>query len=196
MTEFYDKHTDQFLKDTRNVDMTALRNRFLAALPRNATHTTRILDAGSGSGRDARAFWEMGYQVDAFDASTAMVKAMCDYAGIPIRQMRFEDFIWDHSFEGIWACASLLHVRRPDLPAVLRRLADHLVPDGILYASFKFGTEDRTKDGRHFTDMTEETLSALLDECSALRQVETWRTSDRRPDREEDIWLNALLRKS
>lgn len=196
MTEFYDNYTDQFLKDTRDVDMAALRNRFLAALPRNATHTTRILDAGSGSGRDARTFWEMGYQVDAFDASPAMVKATCDYAGIPVRQMRFEDFTWNHSFEGIWACASLLHVRRPDLPAVLRHLTKHLVPKGVLYASFKFGTEDRTKDGRHFTDMTEETLTALLDECSALRQVETWRTSDRRPNREEDIWLNTLLRKS
>lgn len=196
MTAFYDTHTEQFLKDTRDVDMKALRDRFLAALPAKTTDTTRILDAGTGSGRDARAFREMGYQIHAFDASAAMVKAARDYAGILVRQMRLEDFAWKHAFEGIWACASLLHVRRPDLPAVMRRLADHLVPDGVLYASFKFGTEDRTKDGRHFTDMTEETLSALLDECSALRQVETWRSSDRRPDREENIWLNALLRKS
>lgn len=196
MTEFYDIHTEQFLKDTRDVDMTALRDRFLAALPGKTTNTTRILDAGTGSGRDARAFREMGYQVNAFDASPAMVKAACDYTGTPVRQMRFEDFAWEHAFEGIWACASLLHVRRPDLPAVMRRLANHLVPESVLYASFKFGTEDRTKDSRHFTDMTEETLSGLLDECPALRQVETWRSSDRRPDRKEDIWLNALLRKS
>lgn len=196
MTEFYDTHTEQFLKDTRDVDMKALRDRFLKALPANPANTKRILDAGTGSGRDARAFWELGYQVHAFDASPAMVKAAGDYAGIPVRQMRFEDFAWDHSYEGIWACASLLHVLRPNLPAVMRRLADHLVPQGVLYASFKFGTEDRTQDGRHFTDMTEETLSALLDECPALRQVETWRSSDRRPDRKEDIWLNALLRKS
>ena len=196
MTEFYDTHTEQFLKDTRDVDMKALRDRFLAALPGKTTYTTRILDAGTGSGRDARAFWEMGYQVHAFDASRAMVKAARDHACLPVRQMQFEDFACEHAFEGIWACASLLHVRRPDLPAVMHHLASHLVPGGILYASFIFGTEDRTKDGRHFTDMTEETLSALLDECSALRQVETWRSSDRRPDREEDIWLNTLLRKS
>jgi 2-polyprenyl-3-methyl-5-hydroxy-6-metoxy-1,4-benzoquinol methylase len=196
MTEFYDTHTEQFLNDTRDVDMKALHDRFLAALPANATHTARILDAGTGSGRDARAFRAIGYQVHAFDASPAMTKAARDYAGIPVSQMWFEDFTWDHSFEGIWACASLLHVQRPNLPGVMRRLADHLVPKGVLYASFKFGTEDRTKDGRHFTDMKEETLAALLDECSALRQVETWRSSDRRPDREEDIWLNALLRKS
>ncbi len=196
MTEFYDTHTEQFLKDTRDIDMTALRDRFLAALPASATHTARILDAGTGSGRDARALREIGCQVHAFDASPAIVKAAGDYAGIPVRQMRFEDVVWEHAFEGIWACASLLHVRRPNLPGVMRRLADHLVPEGVLYASFKFGTEDRTKNGRHFTDMTEETLSALLDECSPLRQVETWRSSDRRPDKEEDIWLNALLRKS
>lgn len=176
--------------------MSALRDRFLALLPQAPGDTVRILDAGAGSGRDARAFRRAGYQVAAFDASPTMVEAATDFAELPVRQMRFEDFAWYHPFEGIWACASLLHVARVTLPDVIQRLADHLVKDGILYASFKFGTGDRQKDGRHFTDMTEESLSALLDECPALRQVELWRTNDRRPDKKEDIWLNAFLRKS
>ncbi|WP_316294099.1 methyltransferase domain-containing protein [Aestuariicoccus sp. MJ-SS9] len=196
MIDFYDTNAEQFLNDTRHVDMSALRERFIAELPQDAADTVRILDAGTGSGRDARAFHRAGYQVAAFDASPTMVKASADFAGLPVQQMRFEDFSWDHSFEGIWACASLLHLARKDLPFVMRRLADHMVTDGILYASFKLGSGDRQKDGRLFTDMTEESLSALLDESPALRQVEIWRTNDRRPDKKEDIWLNALLRKS
>jgi SAM-dependent methyltransferase len=195
MTEFYDANAEQFLKNTRDVDMTALRNRFLAALPQPLADTARILDAGTGSGRDARAFRRAGYRVDAFDASPAMVEAATAFAEIPVRHLRFEDFAWNSPFEGIWACASLLHVAREDLPAVMRRLADHLVTDGILYASFKLGTGDRLKDGRHFTDMTEETLSSLLDECPTLQQDKVWRSEDRRADRKEDIWLNTLLRK-
>ncbi|WP_217362412.1 class I SAM-dependent methyltransferase [Ruegeria arenilitoris] len=196
MTGFYEANAEQFLKDTRDVDTTALRNRFLAALPQTLAHTARILDAGTGSGRDARAFRRAGYRVAAFDASPAMVEAATDFAQIPVRHLRFEDFAWNSPFEGIWACASLLHVSREDLPAVICRLADHLVTDGILYASFKLGTGERQKDGRHFTDMTEETLSSLLDECPTLRQATVWRSEDCRAERKEDIWLNALLRKS
>lgn len=196
MNDFYDANAEQFLTDTRHVDMSALLERFIDELPEAPADTVRILDAGTGSGRDARAFHHAGYQVAAFDASPAMVKAATEFAGLPVQHMRFEDFSWEHPFEGIWACASLLHVTRRDLPSVMRRLANHLVTDGILYASFKLGFGDRQKDGRHFTDMTEESFSALLDECPALRQVEFWRTNDRRPDRKEDIWLNALLRKS
>ncbi len=196
MTEFYEANAEQFLKDTRDVDMTALRNRFLAALPQTLSNAARILDAGTGSGRDARAFRRAGYRVAAFDASPAMVEAATEFAQVPVRHLRFEDFAWNSPFEGIWACASLLHVAREDLSSVMRRLADHLVTDGILYVSFKLGTGERQKDGRNFTDMNEETFSSLLDECPDLRQVEVWRSSDCRPDRKEDIWLNALLRKT
>lgn len=195
MTEYYETNADSFIATTRAVDMSALRSRFLTQLPPTCHGPARILDAGTGSGRDARAFRLAGYQIEAFDASPAMVQAATEFASIPVRCLRFESFHWEHLFDGIWACASLLHVARPDLPTVLRRLADHLVPGGILYASFKLGTGDRHKDGRHFTDMIEETFSALLDECPSLRQVETWRSGDRRPDRKEDIWLNTLLRK-
>nr|WP_321251611.1 class I SAM-dependent methyltransferase [uncultured Ruegeria sp.] len=196
MSDFYEAKAEQFVKDTRDVDMTALRDRFLAVLPQSTADTVRILDAGTGSGRDALAFRRAGYQVAAFDASPAMVEAATVFAGLPVQHLRFEDFAWNNPFEGIWACASLLHVAREDLSGVMRRLADHLVTDGILYVSFKLGTGERQKDGRSFTDMNEETLSSLLDECPDLRQVEVWRSSDCRPDRKEDIWLNALLRKT
>ncbi|MGY3437499.1 MULTISPECIES: class I SAM-dependent methyltransferase [unclassified Marinovum] len=195
MADYYDKNAWQFLKATRDVDMTALRTRFLEAIPKSDTRC-RILDAGAGSGRDAHAFRGQGYQVEAFDASRAMVQAASALTGISVRHMRFEDFQWDHSFEGIWACASLLHVARCDLPGVILRLGYHLVPQGVLYASFKLGIGERISTDRHFTDMNEETFGTLLDDCPTLRQVATWRSEDRRSDRKEELWFNALLRKS
>ena len=94
--------------------MSEARGRFLAAVPSRPDGPARILDAGSGSGRDTQAFRVSGHEVEAFDASPAMVSATQAHAAVPTRLMRFEDFAWEHSFEGIWACASLLHVALVD----------------------------------------------------------------------------------
>lgn len=195
MTEFYDANARAFISTTRDVDMSDMQRRFLAALPIVADKPARILDAGSGSGRDALSLRLLGYKVEAFDASAAMVAATREHAGVPVRQMRFEDFAWEHPFEGIWACASLLHVAEADLPGVIDRLAAHLPRGGALYLSFKLGTGERVKDGRRFTDMTEDSLATLLDGCSALGLPDIWQSRDCRPDRASDIWVNAVVTK-
>lgn len=195
MTNYYETNADEFVRTTQSVDMSAIRDRFISVLPQEVAENTAILDAGTGSGRDAAAFKKLGYRVAAFDASPSMVKAATAFSGIPVRLMPLERLEWEHRFHGIWACASLLHVSRDALPDVMNRLAKHLVPQGILYASFKYGDDERQQDGRHFTDMTEETFATLLDECPSLRQVDIWRTHDQRPNKFQDIWLNALLKK-
>lgn len=174
--------------------MSDARARFIAALP--AADPIRILDAGSGSGRDSLAFRLAGYRVEAFDASPEMVAATRSHADVHTRLLRFEEFVWDHDFEGIWACASLLHVAGTDLPAVLDRLAARLVPDGVIYLSFKLGVGERTKEGRRFTDMTEERLCRVLDRTRGLIQSKTWRSQDCRPSRATEMWVNALVKKA
>ena len=195
MTEYYRKNAGEFVAATQCVDMSDLRRRFIEALPKPGTGSARILDAGSGSGRDARAFGVAGYQVEAFDAAPAMVEATRNHASVRTFQMRFEDFAWDHPFEGIWACASLLHVASADLAGVFNQLAKHLVPKGVIYASFKLGTGERIKDGRRFTDMTSEGMATLLNRCPELEQIDLWQSKDHRPDRESEHWLNALVGK-
>lgn len=195
MTEFYDTNASTFISTTRDVDMSDMQRRFLAALPIIDGKPARILDAGAGSGRDALAFRLLGYEVEAFDASPAMVAATRDHAGVNARQMRFEDFAWEHPFEGIWACASLLHVSEQDLPGVINRLAAHLTSGGALYLSFKLGTGERDKDGRRFTDMTEDSLATLLDGSGALDHPDIWQSRDCRPDRASEMWLNAVVTK-
>ena len=185
-----------FIETTRDADMSQARGRFLAAVPRRPAGAARILDAGSGSVRDALAFRLGGHEVEAFDASPAMVAATQAHAGVPTRLLRFEDFAWDHPFEGIWACAALLHVAETDLPAAIARLAAHLVPSGALYLSFKRGTGERVKDGRRFTDMTGEGLRSLLDGCGAFGEADIWESRYCRPDRATEVWVNAVVTKA
>ncbi len=65
-------------------------------------------------------------------------------------------------YDGIWASASLLHVKEADLKDVMSRLKRLLKAGGILYASFKEGNFERIKDGRFFHDMTEEKCKELF----------------------------------
>lgn len=99
----------------------------------------------------------------------------------------------DQPFDGIWACASLLHVPRAHLSTILRRLASFLKPTGVLYASFKYGEQEREKGGRYFNDLNEQLLAEHLEHVPSLSALEVWMTADRRTDRSEERWLNCLM---
>lgn len=187
---YYQNHAQRFFADTMNVDMASLYAPFIAHLPLGA----RVLDAGCGSGRDARAFAEMGYQVEAFDASSEMVRLATQHSGLAVKQMTFSDVDATDRYDGIWCCASLLHVEAHALPQAMRTLAQALKPGGIWYVSFKYGEQEREKEGRHFSDFTESTLTALVNGLANAQVASMWTTQDKRPDRDE-TWLNALLRK-
>lgn len=116
--------------------------------------------------------------------------------GQPVLHRRFEELDFDAEFDGIWACASLLHVPRAGLPDVLDRLAGALVPGGVLFASFKYGDGEREHAGRLFTSYDEAAFGALVAGHPALKLIRVWRTEDVRPGREGNIWLDALVHKS
>lgn len=190
--DYYQQHADSFVANTVDVDMTPLYRPFLSLLKERAA----ILDAGCGSGRDARAFDSLGYRVTAFDASPAIVSLAAKHCELPVQCLRFQNVTWQCEFHGIWASASLLHIPRAELPDVMKRLRNALKPNGILYASFKYGRGEREHKGRCFTDMDEQDLAALLGQVTGLEEVETWITGDQRPEREAERWLNTLLRRT
>ena len=190
-SDYYQLHAQRFFSETVDVDMSELYRPFVAHLKPGA----RILDAGCGSGRDAKAFREMGYEVEAFDASAELVELARQHSGLPVKQMRFEDITEVERYEGIWCCASLLHVPLAELPGVMAQLAKALKPGGVWYLSFKYGSGEREKDGRRFTDMDEAGFAEVLSELSGIEVMECWQTHDQRPER-DDSWINLVLSKA
>lgn len=187
---YYQENAAEFAEKTINVDMRALYQPFLELLP----HEGRILDAGCGAGRDAKAFAELGYLVDAFDASSELVKIASQYCQFPVKCATFADFESDKKYDGIWACASLLHVPAQEMSAILRRLGQFLAQDGVFYLSFKYGHNDLERDGRIFTNCDSQRLKGFL-QGTGLAIRSEWITEDQRKDRAGERWLNALLEK-
>jgi 2-polyprenyl-3-methyl-5-hydroxy-6-metoxy-1,4-benzoquinol methylase len=189
--EYYDENASAFFADTVGADMGAQHARFL----RHVRPGGRILDAGCGSGRDALAFAGAGFEVTAIDASAEMAKLASRHIGLLVRQMTFADIRWKGAFDGIWASASLLHIRRAELPETIWRLVTALRPEGVLFASFKEGLTEREHRGRHFTDMAIEGLGALLRD-GGLTVVDEWVSGDVRPGRAEERWVSAIGRRA
>ena len=81
-----------------------------------------------------------------------------------------------------------------DIPDVLKRIHAALRRGGVCYMSFKYGTTDRVKDGRAFTDLDEEQAQVLLAQLDGVAVIKQWITVDKRPDRDEQ-WLNVLWKK-
>ena len=189
--QYYENHAMEFISGTIVADMSDMRSRFMNQLQPGAY----ILDLGCGSGRDAKAFLDAGYRVDAVDGSSELCRMASEYTGIPVRQMLFQDLDSVEIYDGIWACASILHLPKGELQEVLFRTLRALKPGGILYTSFKYGSFEGLRNGRYFTDFTEEILTAFWSEIKGLCIIDTWITGDVRPGREEERWINLLARR-
>ena len=188
---YYNTHAQSFTQSTRSVDFTAIQNKFLDKLP----YGTFILDFGCGSGRDTRYFLEQGYRVEAIDGSEELCRLAGEYTGIEVKCMLFQELQDTDRYDAVWACSSILHLTYDDLITVLEKIAHALMDRGLLYTSFKYGTEEGERNGRYFTDMTEEKLAGLLEKVPDFEIEEQWITSDVRPGRGEEKWLNLFLRK-
>lgn len=189
--QFYEQNADAFFRGSIDADMAADWQAFAAELQPG----DRILDAGCGSGRDALGFSRLGFRVTAMEASPKLAALARRHAGLPVEVLTFDQVSWREAFEGVWACASLLHVPRAQLAGAVRRLCNALVPGGLLWMSFKYGTQERHVAGRDFTDLDEAGADAVLAEVGGLELIWTKVSGDVRPGREAERWLSLLCRK-
>jgi cyclopropane fatty-acyl-phospholipid synthase-like methyltransferase len=187
---YYDKNVEEFVSGTLDVDVSDLYARFLKHVPLGG----HILDAGCGSGRDVKYFLEQGYRVTAFDGSKEMVSSASNLTGLQVQHQQFDEVYCQQVFDGIWACASVLHVTKKEMAEVVNKLRHALKDQGVLYLSYKYGDSEEVRKDRHFSNYTEESFTSLLKECHPLQVMEMWTTQDSRPDRQDERWLNVLLR--
>ena len=189
---YYDGNAKQFYEGTVNLNMTVIYTPFLTYMPSYAA----ILDAGCGSGRDTLFFSGKGYRVTAFDNSPTLVKMASKLTGQEILNLSFQELDFENRFNGIWACSSLVHVPSDELRDVFHRLSRSLKVDGVMYASFKYGTGEHIRNGRLFVDLDEAGFNRLIDWHPEFSMVRCWKSSDLRPGRQNEKWLNALVRKN
>jgi len=190
---FYEASADAYFETTAHLDLGPLWDRFLAVVPKGG----RILDAGSGSGRDTRHFMALGYDVDAFDASPALVRLSTKFTNQQTQMASFAT--WRASprrYDGVWAFASLLHVRRAELRQAVEKLAQSLKPGGSLFASFKSDDHDLVDSrGRRFTNLTLLAAKTLFRSLPEFDAVEVWREEARAAHGETTTWVYVLARR-
>lgn len=188
---YYSTNAITFSEGTVSVDFTTTQERFLQYLAPGSS----ILDFGCGSGRDAKYFAERGYKVTATDGCAELVALASEYSGLPVKQLLFSDLAEVEAYDGVWACASILHLPKAELVDVLQKITTALRPGGYLYTSFKYGDFEGERHGRYFTDMTEASFRDLLELVPGLVVVEEWVSGDVREGRGDERWLNVILKK-
>lgn len=189
--DYYNQKAKIFMADTVNADFTRMQDYFLEKV----SHGGLILDFGCGSGRDSRYFLEKGYKVEAIDGSEELCRLASAYTGIPVKHMLFHELCEFDKYDAIWACASILHVPKREMEGILKKLVAALKKNGVLYISYKYGDFEGERGGRYFSNYTEESFHKLLSKVEDLSLMETFQTSDVRPGREAEAWLNLLLKK-
>ncbi len=188
--DYYNKNAERFAESTADIEFSGTQDLFLSGLKDGA----EILDFGCGSGRDSKYFLQKGYRVTALDGSAELCRIAEERAGIPVVQMNFNDFDERDRYDGIWACASILHLPGQELKNVLMHMEKALHKDGIIYTSFKYGDFSGMRNGRFFTDFTEDSFRTFIADIEQLVTEKTWITNDLRPGRQDERWLNTILR--
>lgn len=190
--EYYENNSKEYFQRTVGVDVSHLYARFLELLPKGAA----ILDAGAGSGRDLLEFSNLGYEVLGIDSSSSLARLAEKYSGKKVVVSKFEKMNFQNNFDGIWACASLLHSEKQLLPKILENFHNALVLDGILFISVREGKgRVCAEDGRIYTFYSLQEISDLI-ESAAFEISSSWKTKDAIEGRYELVWINIIARKT
>ncbi len=189
---YYKNNAIEYVQETVDLDFpNHLRQQFLELLAPNSL----ILDLGCGSGRDSRFFLDQGYRIIAVDAVEEIAKSAEKYLGHPVRVQKAEELNETDLYDGIWACASLLHIPKSRILETLKRIIRALKPHGIFYMSFKKGETDwQDQKQRYFNNYSLPLMRQLLEQFPQLRIINISESSSSLL-RKNQLWLNVLAKK-
>ena len=189
MCEYYEINAKQYADQTFSVDMSEQYRKFLPLLREQA----RILDVGSGSGRDACYFQKRGYQVTALEPSKNLCREIRKGFSGEIVCSDIQSYQPDQRFDGIWACASLLHLQEKEVLCFFEKINSYLNENGIIYLSGKNGIPTgEAADGRYFLEFTEQLADRILTVNDRIKLEELWFTEDV-GGRKGIRWMNMIF---
>ncbi len=187
---YYNNNSKEYIEKTLQGNTNNLCDNFLRSIKKGG----KILDLGCGSGRDSLEFIKRGYKVTAVDCSKEIANMASKIIGQQVICSKFEDLKLEEKFDGIWACASLLHVNRKDIINVIKNISLNLKEDGIFYMYFKYGEDEYIDENeRYFNCYTEKTFKEMIEDVPNLKIKEIYITGDTLGGRENLMWLNILL---
>jgi len=188
---YYNRYAAIYFESTVSLDMSEARKRFEKVLPEGGS----LLDLGCGSGRDSLAFLEDGYEVTPLDGSPEMCALAEIHTDLEVLNMTFEELDFDEVFDGIWACASLLHVPEREMPDILKKVGLALKPGGHLYISVKEGDFEGSRDGRYYVDYKKRKLVDMLEDTEIFEVKDVWKSDGVKTHTSETRWLNIIAKK-
>lgn len=190
--DFYEAHAREYFDRTVSADLSSIYGRFL----KHVKPGGRILDAGSGSGRDLRALRDRGFDAIGIDASAELARLAAEFSGATCLHMRLEDLEFEFPFDAAWACASLLHIPKHKLDSILRRIYKALSEGGMLFVSIQVGEGERLlPDGRFFAYYAPDEFERFLDRAG-FSIDESWISKDTLHSRRTIRWLNIIARRT
>jgi hypothetical protein len=125
-----------------------------------------------------------------------MVRKCREYPHAYCLHRYFDEIDFKEEFDGVWACASLLHLNRKEGESAVARLTTSLRIGGSMFLSVKQGSGHKTIDGRYFEYYTIEDIDSMYKEDKRLAPIEKWTSASSSSDGCEQVtWLNLLLRR-
>lgn len=196
----YDKTAEEYIVKVQKYAPEPEREKFISLVKPGG----KILDAGCGSGRDTNHFASKGFTVTGIDLSDGLLSYAREHAhpGATFQHMDLRAINLNTSFDGIWASASLLHLKREEFVPVLRNFQHMLMPGGVLFLLMKEGTGEQLvtsgtipEDTRFFTYYMADEIRQLLEGVGfAILDLYTWDQKDRNDERPHEIWIAGFAK--
>lgn len=188
---YYNKNAKEYFENTIKGNMQISYDKFLEHIPKNGY----ILDFGCGSGRDSKYFLENGYKVKATDGSKELCLLAEKYTKRKVECMNFLELNDSNIYNGIWSCATILHLKETEFIEVLYKMVKALKEEGIMYISFKNGIGEEIINGRYFKYYTREEFINIINYFKCLEILEIYITKSTTNINEEKDWNNFIIKK-
>lgn len=192
--DYYNRFAKEYYEKTVSATMEGQLKQFTELLPVGGA----VLDLGCGSGRDSLFLVEEGFDVTSLDGAKKMCELAQIHVGHEVLNLTYDQLDFNEVFDGIWACASLVHEEPDKLPVTLQRVFDCLKSEGVMYMSFRHGDFIGFNSDINFYAYTEATFGNILEQCIGKQNIEmidVFITKDTREEFLDNEWINIYIRK-